>query len=222
MRTSHELQLATTIIGIMMSSSNAGAQKLSLPGPVGITVRVYNYANIDSHRLERTQRRVSEIFLEAGFKIDWIHCPRCKEERSQYPACTPELGPNEIVLKIIPRIQMEKIGFNRDAFGLAAGSNIMVSIERLEEIAQESEQTCDHILGLMVAHEIGHALLGSDSHSSRGIMCPRWHSRDLRRESRQSACFTQEQIDRMHRNWMANQDTERPGGKAQTARIPDK
>ncbi len=69
----------------------AAAQKV--PEPVRITVRVYNYARIESYRLERTQRRVSEIFTEAGFEIDWIYCARCEAERSQYPDCIREIGP---------------------------------------------------------------------------------------------------------------------------------
>ena len=200
----------------------AATQKAAVPEPVRITVRVYNYARIESYRLERTQRRVSEIFIEAGFEIDWIHCARCEAERSQYPDCIREIGPTDLILKIMPRIDMEKNGFKKDAFGLAAGRNIMISTERLDDIAQNSEQTCDRIIGLAVAHEIGHDLLGSNSHSSRGIMCPRWYPKDLHLESRRSAGFTQEQIDRMHRNWLAAQDADRPGGTMRTARIPER
>ena len=69
MRISGDLQLAAIVIAILMFSSNAGAQKPSLPGPVEITVRVYNYADVESYRLERTQKRVSEVLIEAGFEI---------------------------------------------------------------------------------------------------------------------------------------------------------
>ena len=100
------LWLSATFLAFPMSSSGAGAQKASPDGPTGITVRVYNYANIDSCRLERTQRRGSEIFIKAGFEIHWIHCPRCEEEREQYPDCTPELRPTYLILKFMPRIDM--------------------------------------------------------------------------------------------------------------------
>ena len=213
--------LAVVSLTFPMLSSNADAQKASPTGPVGITVRVYNFARIDPRRLERTKNRVSEIFIEAGFEIHWIHCPRCEEERPEYPDCTPELSPNDLVLKIMSRIDMGQNGFRKAAFGFTAGNHIMISTERLDEIAQDSEQTCDRILGLAVAHEIGHALLGDNSHSSQGIMCPRWHSKDLQLESRHSAGFTEEQIDRMHRNWVAARVAERPGGTARTASNPE-
>jgi hypothetical protein len=197
---------ASILLLSFQSAFLAAAQKASPTGPVGITVRVYNFAKIDSRRLERTQGRASEIFTKAGFEIHWIQCPRYESERSHFPDCTPELGPTDLILKFMPRIDMERIGFRKEAFGFTAGKNILISTELLEDIAQNSEQTCDRILGLAVAHEIGHALLGSNSHSSRGIMCPRWDSKDLQREDRQSASFTEEQIDRMHRLWMVARD----------------
>ncbi len=214
--------LVAMFLILPFSSSDAGAQKASPNGPVRIIVRVYNYARIESYRLERTQRRVSEIFIGAGFEIHWIRCPLCEEEKSQYPGCIPEIGPTDLVLKIMPRIDMEKGGFKKDAFGLTAGRNIMISTERLYDIVQNSEQTCDRILGLAVAHEMGHALLGSNSHSSRGIMCPRWDPNDLQLESRHSAGFTKEQIDRMHLNWMAARDAEGHGETARTALDPER
>lgn len=164
--------LAATLLTFPMSSSNAGAQKASPTRPVRIIVRVYNYARINSYTLERTQRRVSEIFIKAGFQIDWIHCARCEEEKSQYPECADPIGPSDLVLRIMPRIDMEKNGFKKEAFGLTIGRTIMISTERLYDIAEKSEQTRDKILGLAVAHEMGHALSGSNSHSSRGIMRP--------------------------------------------------
>jgi hypothetical protein len=200
--------MAAMSLAFPMSSLDANGQKASPTKPIGITVRVYNYARIASYTLDRTQSTVSEIFMEAGFRIHWIQCPRCKEERSQFPDCTPELGPGDLILKIMPRIQMEKNGLREAAFGLAAGSNILISTERLYDIANKSEQTCDRILGLAVAHEIGHALLGSNSHSKQGIMCPRWYSNDLQPGSRRTVRFTEEQIERMHRNWMAAKDAE--------------
>ncbi len=214
--------LAATFLTVSMSSLSAGAQKASPTGPAGIVVRVYNYARINTYTLERTQRRVSEIFIKAGFQIDWIHCARCEEEKSQYPECADLIGPSDLVLKIMPRIDMEKNGFKKEAFGLTTGRTIMISTERLYDIAEKSEQTRDRILALAVAHEMGHALSGSTSHSSRGIMRPRWYSGDLQLESRHSAGFTEEQIDRMHRNWMAAQDADRPGGTVRAARIQER
>ncbi|HYK90156.1 MAG TPA: hypothetical protein VE398_15380 [Acidobacteriota bacterium] len=176
----------------------AAPQRTSSLEPVEITVRIYNYANIESYTLEPAQRRAAAILRQAGFEIRWLHCARRAEERSQYPACISKPGANDVILKIMPRIDMKEIGFGKNAFGLCAGQNISISVERLEEIAQDSDQTCGRILGLAVAHEIGHVLLGSNSHSSQGIMRPQWYIQDLQLESRYGAFFTEEQIRQMH------------------------
>lgn len=117
---------------------------------------------------------------------------------------------------------MEKYGFGKDVFGFTAGYYITISTERLDDVMQVGHQTYDKILGLAVAHEIGHVLLGNNSHTSRGTMSPRWCSKDFQMESRHSAGFTEEQIDRMHRNWAAAQEAERHGRTAQTALDPER
>ncbi len=48
-----------------------------------------------------------------------------------------------------------------------------------------------------MAHELGHLLLGSNSHSGMGIMRAHWQSEELRRLSRGGLWFTNEQADRM-------------------------
>jgi len=49
------------------------------------------------------------------------------------------------------------------------------------------------ILGTVVAHEIGHLLLGSKSHSATGIMQPQWGPESIRQAMVGSLVFTREQ-----------------------------
>jgi len=53
------------------------------------------------------------------------------------------------------------------------------------------------ILGNVVAHELGHLLLGSNSHAVAGIMRVRWQGEELRRLARGGLLFTPEQGERM-------------------------
>ena len=48
-----------------------------------------------------------------------------------------------------------------------------------------------------MAHELGHLLLGSNAHSSTGIMRAHWQGEELHRLSRGSLEFTSEQADHM-------------------------
>ena len=60
------------------------------------------------------------------------------------------------------------------------------------------------ILGNVMAHELGHLLLGSNSHSGIGIMRAHWQGEELRRLARGSLWFTNEQADRMRGRLIGN------------------
>ena len=52
----------------------------------------------------------------------------------------------------------------------------------------------------VMAHELGHLLLGSNSHAGAGIMRARWQGEELRRVSRSGLWFTNdEQADHMRK-----------------------
>jgi hypothetical protein len=53
------------------------------------------------------------------------------------------------------------------------------------------------ILGNVMAHELGHLLLGSNSHTATGIMRARWQTEELRRAGEGSLLFNAEQAERM-------------------------
>jgi hypothetical protein len=49
------------------------------------------------------------------------------------------------------------------------------------------------ILGCVMAHELGHLLLGSNSHSDKGIMLPRWEANQVRQLMMGTLLFTPDQ-----------------------------
>jgi hypothetical protein len=56
-----------------------------------------------------------------------------------------------------------------------------------------------------MAHELGHLLLGSNSHASTGIMRAHWQGEEPRRLSRGNLLFTNEQADQMRGSVIAIQ-----------------
>jgi hypothetical protein len=53
------------------------------------------------------------------------------------------------------------------------------------------------ILGNVIAHELGHLLLGSNSHSPAGIMRARWQAEELQRVAKGTLSFNAEQAEYM-------------------------
>jgi hypothetical protein len=185
--------------------SSAASQAISSYEPVQLTVRTYSFAKIEDYTLRRAEKVTSAILQRAGVKIAWIECPRNEAEVAQFPACIPALGPTDLVLKLVARFDMKGSGLKKSVFGICLGNSIIISCARLLDLETSSERTSDEIIGLTTAHEIGHALLGSNSHSSRGIMRPHWDSGDLQKEGRHSTFFTEEQVEKIHQKQVAQE-----------------
>jgi hypothetical protein len=71
-----------------------------------------------------------------------------------------------------------------DAFvDLAAGSGVLATVylDRITALAQVSGSSVAILLGYAIAHEIGHLLLGTNTHGTRGLMRPVWSRDEVRR-----------------------------------------
>jgi hypothetical protein len=76
--------------------------------------------------------------------------------------------------------------------GYATGDFATVSVEFVEELQKRGFGQMPDILGHVIAHEIGHLLLGR-GHAASGIMRARWTLRDWELVSQRSFNFTPEQ-----------------------------
>ena len=53
------------------------------------------------------------------------------------------------------------------------------------------------LLGCVIAHELGHLLLGKSSHSEEGLMRARWEARELREAAKGNLLFSKSETERM-------------------------
>ena len=67
-----------------------------------------------------------------------------------------------------------------------------VFYDRVAELHADWNVGLADILGNVMAHELGHLLLGSNSHAGAGIMRAHWQGEELRRVSRSGLWFTNE------------------------------
>ena len=102
----------------------------------------------------------------------------CLPEREiqPYPRCQDELYDFHLEMKILPRNLGAELRLHTDTFGVAEafeggiGSVSYVFYDRVEERAKSPDFQAV-LLGDLMAHELGHLLLGPHSHSPTGIMC---------------------------------------------------
>lgn len=96
-----------------------------------------------------------------------------------------------------------------DVFGVAflsaegTGCYSNVYYDRATSLRSGQNVGVAGILGNVIAHELGHLLLGSNSHTPTGIMRARWDDKELRKAAMGDLLFTADQAESMRRKLRA-------------------
>lgn len=194
------------ILALLSLGQRAGAQGVSRavePANLRITLRTYNYG-ISRGLLARAEGEATAILSQAGVEVLWIDCPLRPAESEDYPACKGSIGPADFSVKILTSGEARQFSSHREALGQAlecprnqVGCSAYIFYRDVLELAREGDAAEYQLLGHALAHEIGHLLLGSNSHSAAGIMRGHWNDHDLEVIARARLLFTDEQSKRM-------------------------
>jgi len=181
-----------------------------------ITVFVYNYAVVSGEALARTEAEASRIYERAGIEIEWLECPLGPKAAEQFPACQVPPGPARLALRILSHSMAERLLHGEDSFGFALypedGSFATVANVFAHDAGQlASRRGINYavILGHLLAHEMGHLLLGARSHSNIGIMRAAWHVKELETIAQGRLMFTPAESETLRRNIRARVARER-------------
>ena len=136
--------------------------------------------------LREAEDRTRLIFHKAGVEVEWADCPLNNEDPSLYPGCPEVSGATQLFLRILPKTA-SKADTGGEAFVAARIANIFWT--QVEEQAQRLNVSAPRFLAHTVAHELGHLLLGSNSHSRVGIMTARWDAPTVTRICQEGLYF---------------------------------
>jgi hypothetical protein len=158
----------------------------------GITIRFFNYAQLPAKTLNEAQDRVATIYHRMGIAIDWIECPVPKQDPSGFPACTEVLDATHFFLHLLPHASKTTNLANagESILGARMANIFWDRVCRQAEFAQVEPEP---VLAHTIAHELGHLLLGANSHSATGIMAARWSREELIIISQSGLSFTDQQ-----------------------------
>ena len=144
-----------------------------------ITVRVYDLYGVPSHDRDKALALAAETLAEANVTANWVDCSR--DEQGVAPAqCLAVLQPGELVLRI-----MDRTSRGPHILGTAIvqddGPNVVASVyaASMAERSAKSGVPIVTIMGRVTAHEIGHLLLGTNSHALAGIMRAQWNMKEV-------------------------------------------
>jgi hypothetical protein len=135
------------------------------------TLLVYNKAQAPATTITQAEREAGRILGEAGVGAVWVDCLDRHSVADPQRQCGKAREPSDVVLRVLPgripsRLQDTLFGF---AFLPTLAS---VYYEYAARLAK-SDDAVPIILGCAIAHEVGHLLLGPNSHSGGGLCTER-------------------------------------------------
>jgi hypothetical protein len=163
-----------------------------------LTVFVTDSANAPEQVVVAAERNAARIFHQAGVEVDWVNCVGPAGSPSQ-AQCSDNLMRVDLLVRIVPHART----LGDDIFGVSfldhdTGTYADLFFEPIEKLHEQNRDiSLALILGDVLAHELGHLLLGSNAHSRDGIMQPHWTREQLKRGSMGQIRFNKEQSARM-------------------------
>jgi hypothetical protein len=158
-----------------------------------IKVRIWDRVHIESETLNRAKTITESLYRRGGIAIAWVHCT--VEPTPENRACACPKGFNDISVRICPRARdvYPETGYFRGGVALplvpdGASGIILLLYDRLERVAKIGNIPLELVLGITMAHEIGHLLI-SPGHAAAGIMRAKLDGNDWKLASRGALRF---------------------------------
>jgi hypothetical protein len=165
---------------------------------LGIDVSVYNPARVPINDLIRAKGVAAHIFTEVRINVMWVAGLMFSEvhDKSHHPE--PPIA-TDLEVRIFTRAMLKPVVVAHDVLGITllpdvpSSTRAVVIYDNILENARFGFIDPIRLLGLTMAHEVGHLLL--QGHSPAGIMQARWLAKDL--PDRNGFLFTRAEADSM-------------------------
>jgi len=158
-----------------------------------VVARLYNTAQVPAATRDKALA-VATRALAGDIDIVWRNC--------DVPlACVAVLTTGELVVHL-DRSRAEgrasavlELGRALIDNGAGAGVFATIYVDRVAQMAEISELDGELLLGRAIAHELGHLLLGTNAHTSTGLMRPQWTAPEIRQNRPGDWTLTKEDLD---------------------------
>ena len=168
------------------------------PARIEVVARIYNAAQVTAAITDAALSIASRSMAAGGIDTVWKNC-------DSSDVCGTAPAARELVIRLVrsraatadgvPFVLGEaSIDVNERAGVLAT-----IYVDRVERMAELSAANAALLLGRAIAHELGHLLLATNAHSSRGLMRAQWSPKDIRRNDFVDWVLTKNEADAIRR-----------------------
>lgn len=155
-----------------------------------VSVRVYDYAHLNSQQLQRAQRQVSETYRAAGVDLEWrrtVSPDLIERGEGEWPSD----GITAITVVVLAAHMESRLAHRPEVAGYApitrdAGGRIAYVVgDRVRGIALAGQVESWAVIAGVMTHEIAHLLMPERAHSTDGVMRAHWNPEEFRRVPKQ-------------------------------------
>jgi hypothetical protein len=197
--------MAAWTVGTMLAGASvvAAEEALGSLAALTVTIHVTDNANLSPTELAGAEAYATAAYRAAGLHIVWSSAP-------WNPEAEHSAGPRSIDVRlvIVPRDMAEKkcraeklgdsvLGVAISGASEARGRIAYILYDRIARVAALRQTPFVRALGHVMAHEIGHLLIGVNSHSDEGLMRADWNTRERRPQT-----FTTSQVQQIRRRFI--------------------
>ena len=169
-----------------------------------VRIRIHDYAHIDDAGLARAQEVVSGMYGAIGVRTDWLEPLQQTDGVVDGPSALDSIQ-SDLVIIILTSAMADRGVIPDGTIGFAAvergvgGRVAYVIYDRVRDFAGDTTVDDMRMMGIVMAHEIGHLLMTHQSHSAGGLMRGRWQQSEFRSARPHDLQFSEPQASEIRR-----------------------
>jgi hypothetical protein len=164
-----------------------------------IAVEVHDYADVAPATLAAATEEASRVLRRAGIEVQWTIAPASRVVAGGAETGIPE--PLTVVMlaprHAAPVRSHSVLGYAvlpaDGSYGVSAG----VRYAAVERQVHETTASLPQVLGYVIAHELGHLLLGSNDHAGWGVMAAQLSGAYFDKAAQGTLAFASDEAERL-------------------------
>jgi hypothetical protein len=187
-----ENRLVNGLVMSLFMTVVAGTSRCMAESTVRLTLVMYDRAHVEPETLAAAENTASEIFVRANVQLTWRDGSAYAAERQGVLNPPPE-DPARLVITLQPESEAVRYGVRSSCGGFAFESSAIVFVRSVYSMGTISAASAATRLGYVMAHELGHILLGPNAHANAGIMRGALVAQDWQKAAQGTLAFTHSQ-----------------------------
>jgi hypothetical protein len=162
-------RLGTSSMVLATAWTMAGRVAEAQVAPLPLTVAIHDYAALPPPVVERAKGVAATIYGRIGVSVKWLEKWQVGAELPTNPGACPDSPTALIHVRLFGRSLHSRRPPGDLGFAVSGTTLASVLVERVENVAIRMNQNVGALLGVVMAHEIGHLFLPPNAHAP-GVM----------------------------------------------------